>query len=324
MENIDDEGFERLARPLLELTHRISGLESTFVTQIDWAAQQQEVEYAVNTSDLEIPEGIVTAWPDTMCRTALLEGKEHSSDVPHDFPDNLAAKQLGLRSYFSLPILNGDAVIGTICGASRRSVNLDPDVVRNLRLISEAISYHMTSRVEAQALRRRAEQAEAEALSDSLTGLANRRGFAGRFEEELARSGRHHSAIAVLAIDLDDFKDANDTYGHLQGDVILVALADVLRDVARAEDVAARLGGDEFVLLLSQCDSAGAEAVAARIADDFARATRELDMPCTLSIGVSSSESCQRLELLGSADEALYRAKAKRGRTGPQAPAVVR
>ena len=106
-------GFERLARPLLELIQHLTGLETTFVTQIDWAAQRQEVLLALNTAELQVVEGSVTSWSETMCRQAFLSNKDHSCDVPTDFPGSLAAEQLGMRSYFALPILDGDDTIGT-------------------------------------------------------------------------------------------------------------------------------------------------------------------------------------------------------------------
>ena len=316
MTNVDSVGFERLARPLLELIQRLTGLETSFVTRIDWAAQKQEVVVALNTSELEVPEGSVVDWSDSMCRWAFLSSKEQSSDVSADFPGSFGGEQLGMRTFLALPVLSGDTTLGTVCGASRRAVELESSVVESVRLVSEAMSFQMASQIESQALLDRAERAEALALVDPLTGLANRRAFTSRFEEELARSGRHDTPIAVLAIDLDHFKTVNDTYGHAGGDMVLVTAGDVLRRAARAEDVPARLGGDEFAMLLAHCDSAGAESVAARIGEEFGRAAGRINMPCTLSIGTSTSETSTRLSLLADADRALYRSKANgRGQT---------
>jgi len=313
MSDVQLVGLERLARPLLDLIQRLTGLETSFVTQIDWASQTQEVVFALNTAELEVPEGSVVDWPDALCRLTFLSGKEHSADVATDFPGNSGAEQLGLQSFFALPILSGDVTLGTVCGASRRPVTLAPDVVESVRLISEALSFQMAAHVESQALLARAERAEALALVDPLTGLANRRAFTSRFEEELARSGRHGAPIAVLAIDLDEFKNVNDTYGHAGGDEVLVIAADVLRRAARAEDVPARLGGDEFALLLGYCDAAGVAAVATRIVNEFGRAATGINKPCSLSIGTSTSETSLRRSLLADADTALYRSKANGG-----------
>ncbi len=331
MTNVDGVGFERLARPLLELIQRITGLETSFVTQIDWASQQQQVVLALNTSDLEVPEGAVVDWSDSMCRWAFLSHKEQSSDVAKDFPGSLGADQLGMLTFFAVPILADDATLGTVCGASRRSVELEADVMLLMRLVAETMSFQMAAQRESQVHRERAERAETLAFTDPLTELANRRAFTARLEEELARSGRHGSPIAVLVIDVDCFKAVNDTFGHHGGDTVLNALGEVLRQVVRAADVPARLehddlalllphsqagdiparlGGDEFALLLPAADAAGAETVAARIAEGFRLATARLGMPCTLSIGISTSETTPRRSLLAAADDALYRSKA--------------
>ena len=309
MTNTAGEGFERTTRPLLELIQRLTGMETSFVTEIDWPSQRQEVVLALNASELQVTEGTVIDWSDSMCRWAFLSSKAQSVDVPADYPGSLGAGQ-GMRTFFALPILSGDAILGTVCGASRKAVDLGLDTMANIRLIAEALSFQMEAHAQTGALRGRAERAEALALLDPLTGLANRRAFASRFEEELARSGRHDEPIAVLVIDLDGFKAINDAYGHLGGDNVLMVAGEILRQAARAEDVAARLGGDEFALLMPHCGAAGAEKVAARIASEFCLATDGLDMPCTLTVGVSTSETTHRQSLLKAADDALYRNKA--------------
>ena len=275
----DLEGFERLARPLLALIQRLTGLETSFVTHIDWAEQRQLVLVALNKGDLEVAEGSTVQWSDSMCRRSFLSGTPYTSDVATDFPGSIGAEQLGMRTFFALPIQEGDNILGTVCGASRDAVELAPDVVASLDLISEALAFQLRTLIEGQQLRRRAEDAEALALVDPLTGLANRRGFEARFEEELARSGRRSSPVALLALDIDGFKQVNDTYGHVAGDTILVTVGEVLRRTARVEDVVARLGGDEFAVLLSQGDERMAEAVAARVADEFRTACERLGMP---------------------------------------------
>ena len=105
-------------------------------------------------------------------------------------------------------------------------------------------------------------------------------------------------------------KAVNDTYGHDGGDQVLVAAAEVLREAARLEDVPARIGGDEFALLLPECLEVGAKQVAAPVSENFVRITESLDMACSLSIGVSSTETTPAHRLLAAADEALYRSKA--------------
>ena len=309
---VDNEfdSFEQVARPLLELIRRLTGLETTFVTEIDWTAQRQEVVVALNTGELKVAEGSTLPWSDSMCRWAFLSGAAHSFDVPTDFPGSVGADQLGMQTFVALPIQEGDVILGTVCGASRDSVDLSPNVLRSLELIAESLASQLGALVERQKLRRRAEDAEELALADPLTGLANRRGFTARFEEELARSGRRGTHVALLALDLDDFKAINDTYGHAAGDTILATVGEVIRRTARVEDVVARLGGDEFVILLTPADAQVAETVANRVAEEFRAACEKLEMPCTVSVGFSTSETTPRRSLFVAADDALYRAKA--------------
>lgn len=97
--------------------------------------------------------------------------------------------------------------------------------------------------------------------TDPLTGLLNRRGITDAFEREMARLQRGHSQGAILVlIDLDHFKNINDTHGHMAGDACLIAVAEQLLDCTRATDSVARLGGDEFVMLFAQTDMSKAGA----------------------------------------------------------------
>lgn len=312
MDDIDLDGFDQLARPLLQLVQRLTGLETTFVTEIDWLAQRQAVVLALNTAELDVPTGTTVRWSDSMCRWSLLSGRAHSARVATDYPGSYGAEELGLQTFVAVPITDGDTIVGTVCGASTDAIDIEADVLVNLDLIAQALSLQLVTHVEGQQLRRRAQVAEALAIVDPLTGLANRRGFDARFEQELARSVRSGEPVALLALDVDDFKQVNDRFGHLAGDAVLAAAGDVLRRAARVEDVVARLGGDEFALLLRPADARAAEVVAERVADEFRDACTALGRPCTLSVGWSTSTDTPHRLLFASADEALYRAKATR------------
>lgn len=310
LEDIDLDGFDQMARPLLKLVQRLTGLETTFITEVDWVAQRQAVVLALNTGELQVAQGSTVPWSDSMCRWSFLSGRAHTAKVATDYPGSLGGEQLGMQTFVALPIHDGDDIVGTVCGASRDAVEIEPDVVASLDLIAQALSFQLVAHLEGQHLRRRAEDAEALALIDPLTGLANRRGFDARFEQELARSARSGAPLGLLVLDIDDFKSVNDTFGHAAGDAVLVAAGEVLHRAARAEDVVARLGGDEFVILLSPGDAAAAELVATRVTEDFGAACARLEMPCTISVGLSTSHDTPRRSLFAAADEALYRAKA--------------
>jgi hypothetical protein len=113
--------LERLSRPLLEMLQEATGLDSTYLTAVDWAADEQRVLYAVNKGQMQIPEGVAFDWSDTLCRRSLEEGRACTTDVPSVWGDSEAAAALGIVTYVSVPVLDPDSnVIGTLCGASSR------------------------------------------------------------------------------------------------------------------------------------------------------------------------------------------------------------
>jgi len=154
------------------------------------------------------------------------------------------------------------------------------------------------------------------ALTDPLTGLANRRSFHESLEREVARSMRHNSIFSLLLLDLDWFKKVNDTFGHLLGDVTLKKAARIFRSTLRDVDMVSRLGGDEFAVILAETERLGSYVVADRIRrrveEEFRdRQTGGADVRLTLSGGIAmfpeDGEDASRL--LEHADESLYEAK---------------
>jgi diguanylate cyclase (GGDEF)-like protein len=151
------------------------------------------------------------------------------------------------------------------------------------------------------------------AQTDSLTGLYNRRALTEHLTRVSARARRHVEPLSVLMIDLDRFKQTNDTFGHDAGDQVLCTLADCMRDVLRADDIYGRWGGDEFLVALPVTDEAGARATAARLREAAAAvdlAGIGLPAGVALSIGVATGTLTSPLELIRQADLSLYRAKA--------------
>jgi diguanylate cyclase (GGDEF)-like protein len=156
------------------------------------------------------------------------------------------------------------------------------------------------------------------AQTDSLTGLYNRRALTEQLTRAAARARRHDEPVSLLMIDLDRFKQTNDTFGHEAGDQVLCTLADCLRDVLRGDDIYGRWGGDEFLVALPATEAAGAEITAARLREAAAAVDlTAIDLPdgVPLSIGVATGVHTSPIELVRVADLALYRAKAAR-RTG--------
>lgn len=162
-------------------------------------------------------------------------------------------------------------------------------------------------------------QAELERLAtnDGLTGIVNRRGFDARLQAEWNRANREQTLLSLLLIDVDHFKQYNDTYGHQKGDECLKAIAASLSRAAfRPSDLIARYGGEEFAVLLPGVDEEGARVVAARTRDavntlGIAHRGGEGGL-VTVSIGISSLSAQEMMtpeELVANADRALYQAK---------------
>ena len=156
------------------------------------------------------------------------------------------------------------------------------------------------------------------AMVDGLTGLFVRRYFDARIEEEVERSKRYGSPFSVVMLDVDDFKKLNDTFGHLVGDRVLRAIANVVKAQMRGVDTAARYGGEEISVILPRTEMVGAYALAERIREAIAelRITTDDDPPkalgVTASLGIAAypeSKATGGEDLVRRADRALYRAK---------------
>ncbi len=158
-------------------------------------------------------------------------------------------------------------------------------------------------------------QFEEKSLHDHLTGLPNRRYLEEQFLQELARARRHAFSLACMFLDIDHFKQINDTHGHLAGDFILKELARLLTVQKRIYDIAARYGGEEFVFLFKQIQAGDASIVAERIrlsVEKHRFPFEDKDIPVTVSVGVYVlvPEATLSMEvILQKADAALYRAK---------------
>jgi diguanylate cyclase (GGDEF)-like protein len=160
------------------------------------------------------------------------------------------------------------------------------------------------------------EMVRIQAVTDELTGLSNLRHFHETLDGEIERSRRFRQPVGLMLLDIDNFKSVNDTYGHQQGDLVLIEVGRVLRGLSRDIDEPARYGGEEMAVILPQTDVAGAELLAERMR--AAVAGIEIDrldgggrLKVTASFGVASlpSNARDKDSLIAEADAALYRAK---------------
>lgn len=158
------------------------------------------------------------------------------------------------------------------------------------------------------------ERLRQQSIRDFLTGLLNRRRLEEDLSQELARAKRRNTRVAVVMLDIDNFKELNDTHGHEAGDEVLRELARVIQDELREDDKAYRYGGEEFTLTLSDTDEQGAQSLAERIrtlSEQNIASLVGLPQAVTVSLGIafSTRHAATPTELIRAADQALYTAK---------------
>lgn len=149
------------------------------------------------------------------------------------------------------------------------------------------------------------------AAVDSLTGLFNRKYMEIFLEKELKRAIRHDKPLSLMLIDLDNFKEANDTKGHLYGDKIITHISGIIKNICRAEDAPCRFGGDEFLIILPETAESGAIKLAERLHSSIARSDFLAKTSVTVSIGIATcpADGVDRETLIKNTDSALYKAK---------------
>lgn len=238
-------------------------------------------------------------------------------------------KDAGLGSIISVPICFQDTILGVLnishCQANVFSdwderflyvfCNMLGQLITSNRLLSK-----MAHEIDQRTLELQVALERAESLSilDGLTGVHNRRYFISNFNMLIEQCARYRHKLALLMIDLDDFKQINDTFGHLEGDRILKAIANILKHCARGADIVARFGGEEFIVALQDTECEGAQQVAERIQEQIRLLScgqDEQKRGITASIGLSCYTQSGDMPIktperwIQEADEALYRAK---------------
>jgi len=166
---------------------------------------------------------------------------------------------------------------------------------------------------------RRVTLLEQESITDPLTGIYNRRYLERRLDEEFERARRYRMPLSILMIDIDHFKQVNDTHGHQTGDLVLNYLGRLLLDAMRSSDIVARYGGEEFIIIAPNTNGNTAQGLAERLREHINshklvlsnHPSRRLEISITASIGVADLDATPDTaeELIHSADMALYQAK---------------
>ncbi len=224
----------------------------------------------------------------------------------------LQALQSGAYDYMQKPLANHAELVATIdraCSSARL-------VKENAKLIKELAGSHAKLSESNRALVELNHKLKKMASTDSLTLLFNRRYFDQVVSRELARRNRYSLAMSLVMLDIDNFKDINDTYGHKVGDQALRKVAAVINDSARTSDIVARYGGEEFGVVLPQTEPQNAVIFAERTRaaiENEVFVIEDEQINLTVSLGVAGATSaCPSVDpgsLVAAADKALYEAK---------------
>lgn len=219
------------------------------------------------------------------------------------------------KSFISIPLKLNGRTIGVLNIADK----ITGEVFReeDLHLLISIGAYASVA-IERSKFYHKTEELKKISITDSLTGLLNRRYFQERVSEEIERSRRHHLPLSLIMMDIDNFKSVNDTYGHPVGDEALKITARAIRNCVRTIDVAARYGGEEFTVILPQTAKSDATAIAERICSEvgrldfpFEQAARKLTFSVSLGLATFPEDAESLDDLIRNTDIALYRAKAQ-------------
>lgn len=205
-----------------------------------------------------------------------------------------------------IPLICGEDAWGVLILNTTETHHLDDADLR----LWKAFGATSTAAIQNSLLHERIQQM---AITDTLTGIYNRRGFELLARQQIKHAQRYQHTMCLLMLDLDHFKDVNDQHGHPTGDQVLVRISDRLAVTLREADLLGRFGGEEFIILLTNCSMKEGQILGKRLLESIRKQpirTEVGEIPVTLSIGLACGESTQTLEdLIEEADRALYRAK---------------
>jgi diguanylate cyclase (GGDEF)-like protein len=240
----------------------------------------------------------------------------NAAQDPRFCANPLVVSEPFVRFYAGAPLATQQHdLLGTLCVIDTVPRELDAEQLEALAILSRQVVTQLELRrkvteLEESERRLEAALAQVEELSttDALTGLNNRRAFERRLAAEFEGAKEARAPLSFLIVDVDNFKEFNDTLGHLAGDELLKTVAILLKEYTRANDVVARYGGDELAVILPHTGKETALQIADRLRSE---AERRFSGRVTLSIGAATltSEMSHAEALLAAADGALYRAK---------------
>jgi diguanylate cyclase (GGDEF)-like protein len=297
---------------LTEVAATVCGVPYAFISLVD--GERVWYKSAWGRTVTETPRD------EDYCSWAILEDKWlHIPDLNADARTAYLPLTVGgphYQMYCGANLISSDGHhIGTLCVLDTQMRALSGLQVRLLSRLAEQVMALMELRVKDRELNAALSVMQKLATYDDLTGLYNRRALFAKLQEEVERARRIVHPLSVVMLDLDHFKQINDTYGHPAGDAVLRGLGSFLRENLRVTDTAGRYGGEELCLILPGTSLQDAAAVAEKLRQSLQAASftfRDNKLAVTASFGVTAGQPGPGLAvdtLLAAADAALYRAK---------------
>jgi diguanylate cyclase (GGDEF)-like protein len=301
--------LDELYRAIYQQVKRVLSVDAFFIALYD--ESQGEIHFRFLLDDgRELPNITRPLDPDPtgqVIRTRVSLLLNRASDLARVGEAHFGNIGKSSRAALYVPMIAGARVVGVISTQSYREDTYQPDDARVLETIGAQAAIALENA-------HLYEQVQQLAITDELTGLSNRRGLFQLGQREVERALRFKRPLTAIMLDIDHFKDVNDSYGHPAGDRVLRALTECCRENIRTIDVVGRYGGEEFVLLLPETDLTDAIQVAERLRVSAASASvsfgREY-LRFTISLGVAelTPDIPNLAALIERADQAQYLAK---------------
>jgi diguanylate cyclase (GGDEF)-like protein len=240
----------------------------------------------------------------------------HGDDRFAAFADR--AVEMGMHAVFTFPLRQGQRCLGALDLYRDEAGSLTAEEASTAQTLADVTAAYLVNAQARAVLQHASDRSHERSVHDPLTGLPNRTLLVQRIDHAIVRSGRSKKLVAVLFIDLDNFKGVNDAHGHQAGDDLLVAVGERITASLRPEDTLARLSGDEFVILCEELDQAHqaeivADRVGAELAKPFPLVGAAVELSASVGIAFASSTNFDAEHLLHAADTAMYQVKRKGG-----------
>ncbi|MCK9684411.1 sensor domain-containing diguanylate cyclase [Scleromatobacter humisilvae] len=260
--------FAGASREVLSFLHQRIGMELWMVSRAD---NEDWVVLTAEDHGYGVKQGDVFRWADTFCSRMVRGDGPRIAPCAIDVPayaDLPFTRQLPIGAYVGVPLVDGEGqLFGTLCGLNPRPMPAGiMDEQPMVEVLADMLSGLLTAELNTTALTREAEAARSEALTDPLTGLANRRGWETALAAEEERCRRYGATACVVAVELDGLKSPCTSQAQREAcDAVLVRAAQALRQTVRKPDTLARLDDDRFVVLGVECTTAEAMALLRRL-----------------------------------------------------------